>query len=119
MSNWELSENPPFEGVILRGNPIIWEQLQNDLPLGAILTGKIFVRTPFGVFFDSGHGFPVLMNVSEFSEGYMKFPDDYPELDSEISGQLVGFDDSNRQIRVARLGIDINFDSNPDGATYR
>ncbi|WP_035563618.1 hypothetical protein [Hymenobacter sp. IS2118] len=119
MNNWELSKNQPFEGVLLRGNPIVWEQLKENLSFGTVLTGKIFVRTPFGVFFDSGHGFPVLMNVPEFAKGYMKFPDDYPELDSEIGGQLVGFDDSNRQLRAARLGIDIHFDANPNGATHQ
>jgi len=120
---WDFSTDPPFNVASLeaRGEIIDWELLKHRLLLDTILTGKIFARTHFGLFFDAGQGFPVRMNITDFGkpEGNMKWPDDYPALDSEISGQFNGFDDIHRQLVVIRLGMEIHHRSSPSGATYR
>ncbi|MGI4762592.1 MAG: hypothetical protein ACRYF0_17920 [Janthinobacterium lividum] len=74
--------------------------MKKEVPLGTILSGSIYARMPFGVFYDAGVGFPVLLQVTEFGKPGMNFPNDYPELDSAISGRLAGFSDDNRQVRV-------------------
>jgi ribosomal protein S1 len=77
-----------------------WEQLNHLLPMGSLLTGKVWARMPFGVFFDAGVGFPVLLEVIHFGKERVRFPEDYPELASQISGRLAGFSEENRQLRV-------------------
>jgi ribosomal protein S1 len=112
--NWKILENGPFaDGSFQKQSHRTpeWEALKQHLPLGSILTGSIFIQAPFGVFFDSGHGFPVLINVTEFgkAEGGMRFPEDYPALGSTISGKLWGFDDGNYQLRVTKPDVKIDF----------
>ena len=107
--SWEFVTNPPFDVTSLEGKSKIadWEQLKLRLLPGTILTGKIFARTYFGVFFDAGEGFPVRMNITDFGkpEGNMKWPDDYPSLGSEISGVFNGVDARHYQLVVIRLGL--------------
>jgi len=67
-----------------------WDALKQHLPIGSIITGKVVRQFPFGVFVDAGLGFPVLMHHGSFARG-TRFPDDYPPLDSELAGQLLGF----------------------------
>ncbi|GAB2847110.1 hypothetical protein [Hymenobacter ruber] len=109
---FETIDNLPFDSLISREAHRVdeWNHLKQQLPLGTVLTGEIFARTVFGVFFNSGHGFPVLMRIPDFGiikPGGMIFPDDYPDLKSTISGQFCGFDDRNRQLIVCRLGIEV------------
>lgn len=103
--NWKIIDNPPFsEGLFTPDKTVAWEALKQELPLGTRLTGPVYIQAPFGVFYDAGLGFPVLINVPEFCkpEGGMQSPDDYPPLGSDMSGEVCGFDENNRQIRVAR-----------------
>ncbi|MBH8568912.1 DUF433 domain-containing protein [Microvirga sp. STS02] len=54
------------------------------------------------------------MRVTDFGlakPGGMVFPDDYPALESVMQGEVVGFDDSNRQVVVVK---DYNALVNPD-----
>ena len=107
MYTWEFVPNPPFtfDPIAREQQPVAdWEQRKQQLPLGTVLTGKVFARTYFGVFFDAGVGFPVLMRVLEFGrpEGGTRFPEDYPPLDSVISGVLCGFNNNLRQVDVTK-----------------
>ena len=88
---------------------VAWEALKQQLPLGILLTGTVYIQAPFGVFYDAGLGFPVLINVPELSrpEGGLLFPGDYPPLGSMMSGELWGFDERNRQVRVAKHYFEI------------
>jgi len=101
--DWETVEDLPTNPFATQEEQAAaWEQLKQRLPLGRVLTGRVVIRTPFGVFYDAGQQFPVLINVPEFQkpEGYMVFPNDYPALNSEMSGILVAFDDICYQLRV-------------------
>ncbi|RSK23893.1 hypothetical protein [Hymenobacter metallilatus] len=105
---WEFGENPPFQLSYLLPSSeklVAWQMLQEKLPIASVLTGKIFARTHFGIFFDAHIGFAVRMNVPDFgkAEGGMIFPDDYPPLGSEISGRLTGFDTPWHQVVVGRI----------------
>lgn len=105
MNGWKIVPNPPFaNGLFSEQQTATWEALKQQLPLGTLLTGKIYIQAQFGVFYDAGLGFPVLINVPEFGkpEGGMLFPADYPPLGSSMSGEVCGFDENNRQIRVAK-----------------
>ena len=110
----DFSENPPFNELVSRGpdRAAEWEALKQRLPLRTTLTGKIFARAPFGVFFDAGLGFPVLIKVHEFckpKKGGVIWPDDYPALGSQIGEQFGWFDDYNRQIGVYQFDRNIDF----------
>ena len=112
MNGWQIVPNPPFaDGLFSEQQTAAWEALKQHLPSGTILTGTVYIQAQFGVFYDAGLGFPVLINVTEFGklEGGIQFPEDYPPLGSTISGELWGFDENNRQLRVAR-----DFTSIPD-----
>jgi len=103
--NWKLIDNPPFaENLFTAQKTAAWEALKQQMPLGTKLTGTVYMQAPFGVFYDAGLGFPVLINVPEFGkpEGEMLFPEDYPPLGTSMSGEVGGFDENNRQIRVAK-----------------
>jgi ribosomal protein S1 len=105
MNGWNIVLNPPFaDGLFSEQQTATWETLKKRLPLGTILTGKVYIQAQFGVFYDTGLGFPVLINVPEFgkSEGGMVFPDDYPALESTMSGYLAQFDENNRQLRTIK-----------------
>jgi len=105
---WESIENAPFaDDPFSKKKASLWEQAKQHLPLGTILKGPIYARTVFGIFFDAGVGFPVLMKVTDFDTGQkMIFPDNYPQLNSLVTGELSGFDDENRQIVARRLSTD-------------
>ena len=106
---WETIENAPFSDDPFsrqEHKAAEWELLKKQLPFGSILTGKIYSRTYFGIFYDAGVGFPARMNVTAFGiikEGGMVFPDDYPALGSEMKGQFNGFDEHHRQLVVIKL----------------
>ncbi|WP_303309734.1 hypothetical protein [Hymenobacter sp. BT730] len=106
---WRSIENPPFRNVVLsqqEENSLAWQQLQTQLPVGTVLTGKVFTQAIFGVFYDAGVGFPVRMNITDFGKQTkhgMRFPDDYPPLNSTIKGRLLGFDNSTYQLVVGKL----------------
>ena len=100
-----ISESYPFANDLFSPESTTrWEQLKQRLAIGTVLTGSVCIQAPFGVFYDAGLGFRVLLNVTEFGrgEGNKVFPDNYPALDSTISGEVWGFDDSKRQIRVLK-----------------
>ncbi|MDO7847155.1 hypothetical protein Q5H92_12355 [Hymenobacter sp. M29] len=109
----EIIDYPPFRGGICgeASKTDEWNRLKQELPFGTVLSGNIFARTLFGVFFDSGHGFPVRMDITDFGkpEGNMKWPDDYPALGSEIKGVFNWFEDSHRQLVVIRMGLKPHF----------
>lgn len=105
---WEVSEKYPFVADLFSAESTArWETMKQRVSTGALLTGKIYARTVFGVFLDAGLGFPVLMTVTDFGkpEGGMIFPDDYPALESIISGYLGGFHEHNRQVTIRSIGV--------------
>jgi hypothetical protein len=101
MNGWKFALNlPPFDDLFSEQQASAWAALKQRLPLGTMLTGRVYIQAQFGVFYDAGLGFPILINVPEFGkpEGGMVFPDDYPALESTMGGYLAQFDDSNRQL---------------------
>lgn len=110
MNGWEFAANPPFSlnsSDNTEQARVAWEQVQQQLPAGTMLSGRVFARTHFGVFYDAGVGFPVRINVTDFGkpEGVMVFPEDYPTLNSFMRGEVSGFEDrgeGRRQIVTVR-----------------
>lgn len=81
-TEWDSIENAPFP---FAGDPYSkqnhngaeWELLKQNLSIGSIISGKIYARVVFGVFYDAGLGFPVRMNITDFGvykEGGMVLP---------------------------------------------
>jgi hypothetical protein len=105
--DFEIIDNPPFDSLTSSEAHRVaeWNQLKQELPLGTVLTGRVFARAIYGVFFDSGHGFPVLVRVLDFGrpEGHTQWPEDYPTLGSRISGLYCGVNEGGRQLIVRLL----------------
>jgi ribosomal protein S1 len=95
-----LPYHPFSHDLFTEEQTVKWEQLKQQLPIGSLLTGKVWARMPFGVFFDAGVGFPILLEIIHFGRERVLFPEDFPELASEINGRLVGFSEHNRQLHV-------------------
>ncbi|GAA4369887.1 hypothetical protein GCM10023185_43920 [Hymenobacter saemangeumensis] len=101
---YEIIDNPPAFTPAEQSDAR-WNEAKQQLPLGTTLSGKIFARAPFGVFYDAGVGFPVLMEILDLdthNPGGLRFPGDYPALNSVISGEVSGFRENNRQIQVVK-----------------
>ena len=82
-----------------------WDRLKRKYKRGDVLSGKVVRQAPFGVFFDAGLDFLVLLEVIEFENPNQEpftFPDDYPRAGSEVEGRLTDFTDHNRQVRVTQ-----------------
>jgi hypothetical protein len=112
---WESVENPPFlintSQVQSEAKTRAWQQLKNGLAIRTVLTGRVFTQAIFGVFFDAEVGFPVRMNITDFGKETvhgMQFPEDYPALNSIITGKLAGFDDGPYQLVVRKLEEDVS-----------
>ena len=72
---------------------------------GDVLSGKVVHQVPFGVFFDAGLGFQVLLEVFEFSnsnKARYTFPEDYPPVGSQVEGRLTVVTDESRQVGVTQ-----------------
>ena len=103
MLNWDSSPHYPFaDDLFSTESTQRWERLKQQLPIGTLLTGAVYTQAPFGVFYDAGVGFPVLLRIVEFTkkQGPTLFPTDYPALDSVLTGKLVGFNDRSHQLDV-------------------
>jgi hypothetical protein len=113
---WKSVENPPFlidtSHVKSEAKIRAWQQLKNELTIGEVITGRVFTQAILGVFFDAGVGFPVRMNITDFGKETvhgMQFPEDYPALNSIITGKRAGFDDGNYQVVVRKLEEDASY----------
>jgi hypothetical protein len=100
---WESADNPSF------GNwpddttaTAAWKQLKQQLPVGSGFTGKVVVRTRFGVFLDAGIGFPVLMEATEFDTPETPAAST-PALNTMVSGEVWGFGDRNHQVYAIKI----------------
>jgi hypothetical protein len=112
MTQYIRIDNPPF---VLEGpqgqsaaEAHAWHHAKQALTIGQVLTGQVFAQAVFGVFFDAGLAFPVRMNITDFGIGLVRnkgvrFPNDYPALQSRISGKLAGFDEIHHQFVVQHL----------------
>ena len=98
-----------------------WEALKLQLSTDTVITGKVVYQAPFGVFIDANLGFHILLLVAEFNDKgqALIFPDDFPALNSAMSGQFAGFNEINRQIIIARPSTELHPDFSPSGATSR
>lgn len=82
-----------------------WERLKKTYKPGDLLSGRVIRQKPYGVFFDAGLGFLVLLEAAEFqnaSSNQSSSLADYPPVGSIVSGRLTDFTDRNRQVRVSQ-----------------
>ncbi|MDO7876985.1 DUF433 domain-containing protein [Hymenobacter sp. ASUV-10] len=103
--NWRFSDDVPFNGPSSETSAeraIRWEGLKQQVSPGTPVSGRVFIQAPFGVFFDAGLGFSLLLEILDFGFPGIIFPDDYPALDSIITGEVAGFRDDNKQIAVVK-----------------
>jgi ribosomal protein S1 len=88
-----------------------WELLQNTLPRGLLVKGRVTAVAPFGVFVDIGLDprIPVLLEIIHFEvieeqPGHrIRFPEDYPEVEDEIEACILAYSVKPHDIRLTQL----------------
>lgn len=76
-----------------------WDEVVNNLKLGAVLSGKVALKAGCGFVVDAGLSFPVLILIGNY---HLENSD--LELGSDISGNIYAFDSNKRQIGVTQVG---------------
>jgi ribosomal protein S1 len=73
-----------------------WEDLKKRRQIGEIVTGKVVACPVHGYFLDIGEPFLAYVDV-----GLTKRDDPLPSIGCIVSGKILLFADTNRQIRIA------------------
>ena len=76
-----------------------WQALRQSLAIGASVAGSVIFRPPFAVFLDVGWGFPAILLATRFSPN-LDSPDSLPPFGQFITGCVLRFSDSDRQIAL-------------------
>ncbi|TDI34250.1 MAG: hypothetical protein E2P02_30790 [Acidobacteria bacterium] len=66
-----------------------WESLVNGLESGLVLEGKVVWQFPYGVFVDTGHGFPALLKIGDCTD---RIHTAQAAISASISARVRGFD---------------------------
>lgn len=78
----------------LLGDP--WEQLESEVEIGQLVTGKVINEAPFGLFVELKPGVEALLHNSEISEGIEK-----PKVGSVINAKIIKIDLEQRKIGLS------------------
>lgn len=76
-----------------------WQSLATRLAAGDSVSGKVVASYYYGVYVDTGHGFPALLAVRYFGGGGGA----KPVVGDELSASVIGFDASDRFIKLSQL----------------
>ncbi len=82
----------------LSGDP--WEQIENEIEIGKIATGKVISEAPFGIFIELMPGVEALLHNSEIPEGIEK-----PKVGSLITTKIIKIDCEQRKIGLSVRNI--------------
>ena len=82
----------------LLGDP--WEQIENEVGIGELVTGKVINEAPFGLFIELKPGVEALLHNSEMAEGMEK-----PKVGSMITAKLIKIDTDQRKIGLSLRDI--------------
>jgi len=74
-----------------------WERIHRSVSLGAVVSGPVVFRPPFGVYLDVGLGYPALLLATRFSP-QLDGPRDLPAIGKVVAGSVIHYSDSSRQI---------------------
>lgn len=83
----------------LLGDP--WEQLESEVEIGQLVTGKVINEAPFGLFVELKPGVEALLHNSEISEGIEK-----PKVGSVINAKIIKIDFEQRKIGLSFRDIE-------------
>lgn len=85
-----------------------WEEIRSKYRYGDWVEGIVISHRVFGVFLDIGEeGVFGLIEIVHFLDKESMDPSKYPLIGSKISGVIISFNDSNRQIRLSVRPSDI------------
>ncbi len=76
-----------------------WEVLVERLTPGHSLTGKVIRQFYYGVFIDTGHGFPALLKIGDSKDG-IHVPQ--ATVGVHVSAKVLGHDDKDRFIELTQ-----------------
>jgi hypothetical protein len=77
-----------------------WQALETKLAVGDSVSGKVVASYYYGVYVDTGHGFPALLAVRYFGSGG-EGPE--PVVGDVLTGSVIELDASNRFIKLSQL----------------
>ena len=77
-----------------------WQALATKLTVGDTVSGKVVASYYYGVFVDTGHGFPALLAVRYFSNGSVG---PKPVIGDVLSASVIELDASDRFIKLSQL----------------
>jgi len=88
-----------------------WDELQEKLPRGSRVKGRVRSVHPFGVFVDIGLDprIPVLLEIIHFKvieeqPGHrIRSPEDYPKIGDEIEARILAYSMRPHDIRLTQL----------------
>ena len=83
----------------LLGDP--WEQIESEVEIGQLVTGKVINEAAFGLFVELKPGVEALLHNSEIAEGVEK-----PKIGSMITAKLIKIDSRQRKIGLSFRDIE-------------
>jgi ribosomal protein S1 len=82
----------------LSGDP--WEQIENEIEIGKLVTGKVISEAPFGIFIELMPGIEALLHNSEIPEGTEK-----PKTGSTVTTKIIKIDLDQRKIGLSLRNV--------------
>jgi len=82
-----------------------WQALATKLTVGDTVSGTVVASYHYGVYVDTGHGFPAILYVRYFGSGG---DGPQPVVGDVLSARVIGLDASDRFIKLSRLAEGVN-----------
>lgn len=88
-----------------------WDRLAEQYPPGTRVTGSVSKQQLYGVWvtLDDLPDVPALLEIIHFEiveadrENRIEFPDDYPDIDSQIRARILGWCEKPKDVRLTQL----------------
>lgn len=96
----------------LLGDP--WEQINNELDIGQLVTGKVISEASFGLFLQLRPGVEALIHNSEIPENIEK-----PKVGASITTKVIKIDADQRKIGLSLRDVKHSEDSPPETGLTR
>ena len=77
-----------------------WEQIENEIEIGKLVTGKVISEAPFGIFIELMPGIEALLHNSEIPEGTEK-----PKTGSTVTTKIIKIDLDQRKIGLSLRNV--------------
>jgi ribosomal protein S1 len=84
------------------GDPLTWDKVKTQFPIGTQVTGVVESAVPFGVFARLGNDGIGLLRVPDMAGDGPKQVADYPQVGEAVTATVIWHDDRNRQVTLSQ-----------------